>query len=97
MVALGGGTLLRPETLCAVQDRGPLVWLECSLEDSLARCETGPQRPLLRPEDARTLLQQRLPGYKAAQLTVRSTRTPDDLAAEIAAWIRARSAAESSS
>ena len=35
------------------------------------------------------LLQQRLPGYQAAQLTVQSTRTPDDPAAEIAAWIRA--------
>lgn len=89
VIALGGGTLLQPDNLRAVQDRGPLVWLECSLEESLARCESGPQRPLLRPEQARTLLQQRLPGYQAAQLTVRSMRTPDDPAAEIAAWIGA--------
>ncbi len=89
VVALGGGTLLQPENLRAVQQRGPLVWLECSLEDSLARCESGPQRPLLRAEEARMLLQQRLPGYQAAQLTVRSTRTPDALAGEIAAWIGA--------
>ena len=89
VIALGGGTLLQPENLRAVQDRGLLVWLECSLEESLARCESGPQRPLLRLEEARTLLQQRLPGYQAAQLTVRSTRTPDHPAAEIAAWIAA--------
>jgi thiamine-phosphate diphosphorylase len=97
VIALGGGTLMQPENLRAVQDRGPLVWLECSVEDSLARCEMGPQRPLLRLEEAGSLLQQRLPGYEAAQLTVQSTRSPEHLATEIAAWVRARGAAEGSS
>lgn len=97
VVALGGGTLLLAENLHAVQDRGPLVWLECSVEDSLARCESGPERPLLGLQDAHSLLQQRLPAYQTAQLTVQSTRTPDHAAAEIAVWIRARCGAGSSS
>jgi len=97
VVALGGGTLLLSENLRAVQARGPLVWLECSLEDSLARCKSGPERPLLRLQDARSLLQERLPAYQMAELTVQSTRTPDHAAAEIAVWVRARCAAGSAS
>ena len=89
VVALGGGSLLQPANLRAVQERGPLVWLRCSLEEALARCDPGPQRPLLSAKDAGRLLQRRLPGYEAAQLALDATRPPDRLAEEITAWIHA--------
>lgn len=97
VVALGGGTLLLAENLRTVRERGPLVWLDCSLEDSLARCRTGPQRPLLGSQEADLLLRLRLPGYEKAQWTVPSGGTPEQAAADIARWIRAGGAAESSS
>lgn len=89
VLALGGGTLAQPgnlETLrsfCAPErrgarvNRGLVLWLDCPVEDLLARCVTMTNRPLFRDEASfRTLYTQRLPFYQQADYRVESTADP---------------------
>lgn len=78
VVALGGGTIAQPknqELLRATP--GALIWLECPVEELLARCATITNRPLFRDEASfRRLYAERLPFYERAEFHVDSTGDP---------------------
>jgi len=78
VLALGGGTVARPQSLAMLRASScTLVWLECPIEDLLARCATITNRPLFRDETSfRQLYAQRLPFYEQADFRVLSTGEP---------------------
>lgn len=89
VVATGGGTLADPANLAAARRAGTVVWLHPAFETLMQRI--GPlgkqDRPLFRDETAAlALYRERLPQYRAADLTVEIGR--DETPAEIAARIR---------
>lgn len=89
VVATGGGTLADPANLAAAREAGTVVWLHPAFETLMRRI--GPlgkeDRPLFRDEtSAFALYRDRLPHYRAADLTV--DIGPDETPAEIAARIR---------
>jgi len=71
VIATGGGTLTRWENREFIQRNGVSVWLDAPLETMLDRCRGGEHRPLLStPERMAALLQERLPGYRSADMRV---------------------------
>ncbi len=89
VLALGGGTLAQPGNLDILRSfclperpsargsRGVVLWLDCPVEDLLARCVTMTNRPLFRDEASfRTLYKQRLPFYQQADHRVESKAAP---------------------
>lgn len=86
VVATGGGTLTRWENRDFIQRHGVMVWLDAPLDVLLERCRSGARRPLLgSPDRMAGLLEERLPGYRAARWRVETAgRTPDAIAREIA-------------
>jgi shikimate kinase len=78
VVALGGGTITQPRSLELLREsRGLLVWLDCPVEELLARCATVTNRPLFRDEAGfRALYAQRRPLYEQAGYRVLSTGEP---------------------
>ena len=86
VVATGGGTLTRWENRDFIQRHGVMVWLDAPLDVLLDRCRRGARRPLLGPPDRMAgLLEERLPGYRAARWRVDTEgRLPDAIAHEIA-------------
>ena len=92
VIALGGGTFVRPANRELLQSRGTrIVFLETAIEELFQRCRVADQhfpqnpRPLAATPDAfRTLYAQRLPYYRTADLTVdASGKTVEELAQEI--------------
>ena len=86
VVATGGGTLTRWENRDFIQRQGVMVWLDAPLDVLLDRCRGGTRRPLLgSPDRMAGLLEERLPGYRAARWRVDTTgRSPDAIARDIA-------------
>jgi shikimate kinase len=93
IVALGGGAFIQPnnvDLLRASQVR--TVFLETPVEEMMQRCgvEDGPNpenpRPLAADASAfRRLYEQRLPSYRAAELTINTSgKTVDQVVREIA-------------
>lgn len=78
VIALGGGTLTQPQNLALLRRAAcVLVWLECPMEELLARCATITNRPLFRDEASfRRLYAERLPCYEQADFRVDSTGEP---------------------
>jgi len=71
VVATGGGTLTRWENRDFIQRTGIMVWLDAPLPVMLERASNGARRPLLStPERMALLLEERLPGYRTADLRV---------------------------
>lgn len=68
VLALGGGTYAQPGIPELLRAAGALVvWLDCPVEQLLARCATMTNRPLFRDEPSfRQLLAARLPFYERA-------------------------------
>lgn len=68
VLALGGGTYAQPGVVELLRAAGALViWLDCPVEQLLARCATMTNRPLFRDEPSfRQLLATRLPFYAQA-------------------------------
>ena len=92
VLGLGGGAVLDPGTQ-ALLDRQPVVYLETGFAEAAKRVGLDKPRPLLlgNPRgQLRALLDQRLPVYQQlAWITVSTdARTPDDIAADIAAQLR---------
>jgi shikimate kinase len=95
VMALGGGTFAQPANLVALRQackpaegprEGCVIWLDCGIEELLARCVTMEDRPLFQDEAAfRTLYQQRLPFYRLADLRVPSSGTPRQVVERILA------------
>lgn len=94
VIATGGGAVLRPDNVAALSENGTIVFLNVDVQTVLRRLEGDTSRPLLqRPdkEDAvRTLMQQRLPLYRAAAaVTVDADADADTVAEAIEARLTA--------
>ena len=78
VLALGGGTSAQPVNQATLREQGAaVIWLDCPLDELLARCATITNRPLFRDEASfRELFLQRLPSYQAAEYRVESTGDP---------------------
>jgi shikimate kinase len=89
VVACGGGSYARDETRTLIDGMGRAVWLRVPLEQALARCRTGPARPLLGgAAQAEALYQARLPAYRSAPLRVNvEGQSPDQIAERIASLL----------
>jgi len=97
VIALGGGTFIQTTNAALLRASGAsVVFLDTPIEDMLERCRTGMPsleenlRPLSADPDAfRTLYSERLPQYRSADLTVRTTdKTAEENAREIAIRLR---------
>jgi shikimate kinase len=78
VIALGGGTLTRAENLGRTRQAGAvLVWLDCPVEELLARCAGMPDRPLFSSEAGlRRLYDERRPLYEQADYRVEAVEDP---------------------
>ena len=87
VIALGGGTIAQPRSLALLRENHcVLIWLECPIEELLARCATISNRPLFRDEASfRALYEQRKPWYEQADYRVQSTGDPRAVVAQLLA------------
>jgi shikimate kinase len=92
VIATGGGAFADEENRVLLRSYAPVVYLEAAVETLLGRLSGDLGRPLLRGGDraevVRELLARRLPGYRTADVTVRTDgRTVEDVAGQVADWI----------
>jgi len=92
VVATGGGAFADEENRILLRSYAPVVYLEAAVETLLERLAGDLRRPLLRGGDreevVRELLSRREPGYRTADVTVRTDgRTVQDVAGQVADWI----------
>ena len=75
------------ERIAALRDAGcAVIWLECPVEELLARCATITNRPLFRDEASfRQLYERRLPFYEQADFRVDGTAEPRRVVEQILA------------
>jgi shikimate kinase len=95
VLALGGGTFTQQANLdllraaCTPEGlprAGCVVWLDCPVEQLLARCVVMDDRPLFRDEISfRKLYEERLPFYRLADLHVEGSGEPRVVAERILA------------
>ena len=100
VVATGGGAILRVENRQVMLDTGHIVYLRASADILWQRISqdptTGQRRPNLSGcggyEEVVAILRQRKPIYEQlSQKTVQTdSQKPDDIVAEIAAWVKSR-------
>ena len=88
VLALGGGTFAQPQNVellrrfgategSAARGSSVVIWLDCPIEELLARCATMRDRPLFRDEASfRQLYEQRRPFYQQADYRVESDADP---------------------
>lgn len=68
IIALGGGTFVKAINRSLIEQQGVSIWLDCPLDEILARLANDSQRPLYQnPTQLAALLQERLPNYHQAQ------------------------------
>jgi shikimate kinase len=92
VVATGGGAFADEENRALLRSYAPVVYLEAAVQTLLDRLAGDLGRPLLRGGDreevVRELLSRREPGYRTADMTVRTDgRTVEDVAGLVADWI----------
>jgi len=92
VIATGGGAFSDEENRSLLRAYAPVVYLEAAVETLLGRLAGDLGRPLLRGGDreavVRELLSRRIPGYRTADVTVRTDgRTVGDVAGQVADWI----------
>jgi len=92
VIATGGGAFADGENQALLRSYAPVVYLEAAVETLLERLAGDLGRPLLRGEDreevVRELLSRRVPGYRTADVTVRTDgRTVEEVARQVADWI----------
>jgi shikimate kinase len=87
VLALGGGTFVQPRNVALLRDAGAVVlWLDCPVEELLARCVLMPDRPLFRDEASfRKLYEERLPFYRQADHRVAGHADPREAVEKIRA------------
>ena len=92
VLALGGGTLLRPGNRRTIREKGASVWLKVSLREALRRCEEGNGRPLARdPGEFTTLYELRQPIYEECDLHIDvDKKRPEAICQEIVACLKER-------
>lgn len=90
LIALGGGTLTRPENLARLRQAGAmLVWLDCPVEELLLRCAGMTDRPLFIDEAGfRRLYDERRPLYAQAEYRVEAVTEPVRVVERILALVR---------
>ena len=92
VIATGGGAFADEENRVLLRSYAPVVYLETAVETLLERLSGDLGRPLLRggerEEVVRDLLSRREPGYRTADVTVRTDgRSVQDVAGRVAEWI----------
>lgn len=92
VIATGGGAFSDEENRVLLRSYAPVVYLEAAVETLLERLAGDLGRPLLRGGDreevVRELLSRRVPGYRTADVTVRTDgRTVEEVAGQVADWI----------
>ena len=92
VIATGGGAFADEENRDLLRAYAPVVYLEAAVETILERVAGDLGRPLLRGGDreevVRELLSRRVPGYRTADVTVRTDgRTVEEVAGQVAEWI----------
>ncbi len=89
VIATGGGAPLRTANGWLFRDAGTAVLhLHVTLDEALARTRGDTSRPLLanEPDEVRRLYEARLPRYRNLGIEIATDgRTPEDIAADIAA------------
>ena len=89
IIATGGGAFADEENRILLRSYAPVVYLETAVETLLERLAGDLGRPLLRGGDrvevVRDLLSRRVPGYRTADITVRTDgRTVEEVARQVA-------------
>jgi shikimate kinase len=83
VLATGGGAFMDPQTRTAIGERGISIWLRAELDVLLARVARRSNRPLLKQDDPRRVLQRlmemRHPIYAEADITIDSIDGPPEL------------------
>jgi len=92
VIATGGGAFSDEENRVLLRTYARVVYLEAAVETLLERLAGDLGRPLLRGGDRETvvreLLSRRVPGYRTADVTVRTDgRTVEEVAGQVADWI----------
>ena len=92
VIATGGGAFADEENRVLLRSYAPVVYLEAAVETILVRIAGDLGRPLLRGVDrkevVRELLSRRIPGYRTADLAVRTDgRSVEEVAGQVADWI----------
>lgn len=99
VLATGGGAFIDPEIRAAVKARGLSVWLKADIELLVRRVSRRSDRPLLKREDPRVVLERlmavRHPIYAEADITVESADGPPEAMVErviaaLSAWLESR-------
>ena len=82
VVALGGGTLINPESQALCRESAAVVWLRCPLEVLEKRLhDTATRRPLWGDREAlQARFDERLAGYESAEFCVDADAPPDQVA-----------------
>lgn len=82
VLATGGGAYMNADTRRAISEQGISVWLNADLDTLMERVSRKSNRPLLRNENPRSvmekLMQERYPVYAQADITVMSSNTRRD-------------------
>jgi shikimate kinase len=97
VIAAGGGAFARPQTRARLQEGALTVWIRADLETLLRRIRPDGSRPLAGNHAImRTLLAEREPSYRLADLVVDTSRdaTPAGVAGRIMDLIKRRAAGE---
>jgi shikimate kinase len=92
VIATGGGAFADEGNRVLLRSYATVVYLEAAAETLIERLAGDHGRPLLRGGDreevVRELLSRRVPGYRTADVTVRTDgRTVEEAAGQVADWI----------
>jgi len=92
VIATGGGAFADEENRVLLRSYAPVVYLEAAVDTLLERLAGDLGRPLLRGGDreevVRELLSRRVPGYRTADVAVRTDgRSVEEVAGQVADWI----------
>jgi shikimate kinase len=102
VLATGGGAFMEPRTRADISERAVSIWLRAELDELVRRVARRTDRPLLKGQDPRTVLErlmaERYPIYAEADITVPSgsgstDETVDQIVAALAALPKATVAA----
>jgi shikimate kinase len=87
VLATGGGAFIDPRTRALMKERAISVWLKAPLEVLMKRVAKRDDRPLLKEDDPRAvmerLMQERYPVYAEADLTVETGAGPHNAAVSL--------------
>lgn len=84
VLATGGGAFIDPRTRALMKERAISIWLKAPLDVLMKRVERRDNRPLLKEDDPRAVMQrlmdERYPIYAEADLTIESGAGPHNTA-----------------